>query len=66
MVAFDGQTRLSPSCRRSIQNQPVGVELKPATFFPLNRSEMFWQGVIWGFLGKSSGNESDFDGFAVD
>jgi len=25
-------------CRRSIQNQPVGVELKPATFFPLNRS----------------------------
>jgi hypothetical protein len=20
---------------------------------------MFWQGVIWGFLGKSSGNESD-------
>ena len=33
-------------CRRSIQNQPVVVELKPATFFPLNRSEMFWQGVI--------------------
>jgi len=22
-----------PECRRSIQNQPVGVELKPATFF---------------------------------
>src|SRR5271165_6635235 len=36
-------------CRRSIQNQPVGVELKPATFFPLNRSEMFWQGAIQDF-----------------
>jgi hypothetical protein len=34
-------------------NQPVGVELKPATFFPLNRSEMCWQGVTRGFLGKS-------------
>src|SRR5271165_4194508 len=54
------------ACRRSIQNQPVGVELKPATFFPLNRSEMFWQGVTRRFLGKSSGNELDFDGFEVD
>jgi hypothetical protein len=44
----------------------VGVELKPATFFLLNRSEMFWQGVTRRFLGKSSGNELDFDGFEVD
>jgi hypothetical protein len=27
---------------------------------------MFWQGVTGGFLGKSSGNELDFDGFEVD
>jgi hypothetical protein len=27
---------------------------------------MFWQGVTRGFLGKSSGNELDFDGFEVD
>jgi hypothetical protein len=36
------------------------------TFFPLNRSEMFWQGVTRRFLGKSSGKELDFDEFEVD
>jgi hypothetical protein len=36
----------SVQCRRSIQNQPVMVELKPATFFRLNPAEMFWQGMI--------------------
>jgi hypothetical protein len=30
-----------PTCQRSNQNQPVGVESKPATFFPINRSAMF-------------------------
>jgi Ion channel len=46
--------------------QMSAVESKPATFFPLNRSEMFWQGVTRRFLGKSSGKELDFDGFEVD
>jgi hypothetical protein len=27
---------------------------------------MFWQGVTRRFLGKSSGNELDFDGVEVD
>jgi hypothetical protein len=38
--------RVPSGCRRSIQNQPVTVELKPATFFPLNPAQMFWQGMI--------------------
>ena len=39
-------TRQITICRRSIQNWPVRVESKPATFYCLNRRKMFWQVAI--------------------
>ena len=38
-----GTQNLDAYCRRSVENQPVVVELKPATFLVLNGSELIWQ-----------------------
>ena len=50
-------------CRRSNQNQPVMVELKPATFFCLNRAGIFWQEVIlhWGLIHRKASEHSGFE-----
>jgi hypothetical protein len=51
--------------RRSIQNQPMGREIKPTIFFPLNRLEMFWQVVIQGFSANPAVTNLYFDEFEV-
>src|SRR5271165_764107 len=56
----------SNSVRRvsAVDSKPArGGRIKTSHFFPLNRSEMFWQGGDLRFFGQSSGNESDFNGF---
>jgi len=39
-------------CRGSIQNRPVMVESKPATFYYLNRGKIFWQVWIVGWADR--------------
>lgn len=42
-------------CRRSNQNRPVRVELKPATFLRLSRQRIFLQAVIGDWFGLVNG-----------
>jgi hypothetical protein len=42
-LAGSRMATIRKKCRRSVENQPVVVELKPATSLVLNASELIWQ-----------------------
>lgn len=44
-AALAGWDALVPACHRSVQNRPVIIESKPATFMVIRRFEDGWQAV---------------------
>jgi hypothetical protein len=50
----------------AVESKPAsGGRIKTSHFFPLNRSEMFWQEGDLRFFEQSGGNELGFDGFKL-